>query len=441
MIGLKKLKLRYKYRCYPNLIQKINLAKLFGCTRVVWNDGLAYCIQEFKSAKKKPTNSELQKVFITQAKKTIERSWLTEISVVPLQQSLNDLHQAYQNFFNSATGKRKGMKIKSPKFKKRKSKQTARFTKIGFKLSQDKVYLAKIGKIKVAWSRPLPIEPTSVTIIKDSANRYFLSFVIETSAETLPKTDNSIGIDLGISTFATLNNGQKFEAPKPLKKNLKKLAKFQRQLAQKIPGSKRREKAKLRVAKLHAKITDIRTDFLHQLSTKLIREYDTIVLEDLNVSGMVKNRKLAKAISDLGWRMFRTLLETKCQKYGREFRVINRWEPTSQKCSHCGFRGGKKELNVREWNCLKCGTHHDRDVNAAVNILEVVQLRTKVEVIETKVLENPVQLSLFNIVADGQSETEQKRALSKGKTCRKKPANCDEMLTRFESFKQLNLFD
>ncbi len=285
------MKARYKYRCYPNLIQQINLAKLFGCTRVVWNDALAHCIQEFKSSKKKPSNAELQKVFITQAKKTIERSWLTEVSVVPLQQSLNDLHQAYQNFFNSVIGKRKGVKVKPPKFKKRNSKQTARFSFRGFKLGQDKVYLAKIGNLKVHWSRPLPSPPSSVTIIKDSANGYFLSFIVETSADFLPKTQSYIGIDLGISTFATLSNGEKINAPKPLKKNLKKLAKFQRRLAKKIPGSKRREKAKLRVAKLHARIKDIRTDFLHKLSTKLTREYDTIILEDLNVSGMIKNRK------------------------------------------------------------------------------------------------------------------------------------------------------
>nr|WP_293093304.1 transposase [Okeania sp. SIO2F4] len=161
------MKARYKYRCYQNLIQQINLAKLFGCTRVVWNDALAHCIQEFKSSKKKPSNAELQKVFITQAKKTIERSWLTEVSVVPLQQSLNDLHQAYQNFFNSVIGKRKGVKVKPPKFKKRNSKQTAIFSLRGFKLGQDKVYLAKIGNLKVHWSRPLPSPPSSVTIIKD----------------------------------------------------------------------------------------------------------------------------------------------------------------------------------------------------------------------------------------------------------------------------------
>ena len=370
------MKARYKFRCYPNLIQQIQLAKLFGCCRVVWNDALSHCIQEFKTNNKKPSNSDLQKVFITQAKKTIERAWLAEVSNIPLQQSLRDLNQAYQNFFNSVTGKRKGAKVKPPRFKKRKSKQTARFRIGGFKIGQDKVYLAKIGKLKVHWSRKLPSEPSSVTIIKDSAGRYFLSFVVETNPEYLVKSGNSIGIDLGISTFATVGtlhatsvHGDKILAPKPLKQNLKKLAKFQKKFNRTEKGSKRREKARLRVAKLHAKVKDIRTDFLHKLSTKLAKQYDEIVLEDLNVSGMVsygmlrkRNRKLAKAISDLGWRQFRTLTEAKSEKYGREFRVIDRWEPTSQKCSVCGFKGGKKELDIREWTCLNCGTFHDRDM-------------------------------------------------------------------------------
>ncbi|MGD1700396.1 RNA-guided endonuclease InsQ/TnpB family protein [Dapis sp. BLCC M229] len=192
----------------------------------------------------------------------------------------------------------------------------------------------------------MPNQPTSVTIIRDSANRYFASFVVETCAQHLPKSNNSIGIDLGISTFATLSNGEKINAPKPLKNNLKKLAKFQRKFVKTQPGSKRRERRRLKIARLHAKIKEIRTDFLHKLSTDLVKKYDTIVLEDLNVSGMVKkrcdpattpvpreraprDRKLAKAISDLGWRQFRTLTEAKCEKYGREFRVISRWEPTS----------------------------------------------------------------------------------------------------------------
>ncbi|RQH51420.1 transposase [Okeania hirsuta] len=363
------MKARFKYRIYPTPGQKTKLAKLFGCVRVVWNDSLASCQEKYKLGENKPTNSKLQKLFITQAKKTEYREWLSEVSAIPLQQSLNDLNQAYQNFFKSTQGKRKGRPIKPPKFKSKKSKQTARFTKGGFKVGQDKVYLAKIGKLKIVWSRELPAPPSSVTVIKDSAHRYFLSFVVEIQPEILPKTDNSVGIDLGIKTFATLSDGTKVDAPKPLKKRIKKLRKLSKSLSHKTKGSKRYEKARIRVAKFHAKLKDTRTDFLHKLSTKIIRENQTVVLEDLNVSGMVKNRKLSRAISDLGWRQFRTFLEGKAEKYGRDFRVISRWEPTSQTCSSCGFKGGKLDLQVREWECLNCGSKHDRDENAAINIL------------------------------------------------------------------------
>ncbi len=430
------MKARYKYRIYPNHIQIKKLSKLFGCCRFVWNQSLAYCNQLYVNGEKKPSYVDLTKQFITQAKQ--ELVWLKEVASTPLQQSLKDLDQAYRNFFDSCQGKRKGIKVKHPKFKSRKSRQTARKVGANYKVSQDKIYLPKVGKIKIVWSRPLPNKPTSLTIIKDSYGRYFASFVVEINSESLPKTDNSIGIDLGISTFATLNNGEKINAPKPLKNNLKKLAKFQRKLAKTQPGSKRRERRRLKIAKLHARVKDIRTDFLHKLSTDLVKKYDVIVLEDLNVSGMIRNRKLAKAISDLGWQQFRTLTEAKCEKYGREFKVINRWEPTSQKCSCCGFKGGKKELNVREWTCLNCSTHHDRDINAAINILEVVQPITKVET--TTELENPVQLSLFGKVAGGQSETLNKTR-SRRKSSRKKDANGHELSTHLESFEQLSLFD
>ena len=192
--------------------------------------------------------------------------------------------------------------------------------------------------------------------------------MVEIQPEALPKCDNSVGIDLGISTFATLDDGQKIDAPKPLKKRINRLRRLSKNLSRKNRGSKRYERARKRKAKLYAKLKDTRTDFLHKLSTQIIRDNQTIVLEDLNVAGMVKNRKLSRAISDLGWRQFRTYLEGKAEKYGREFRVISRWKPTSQVCSECGFRGGKLALSIREWTCLNCGATHDRDVNAARNI-------------------------------------------------------------------------
>ncbi|MEA5537235.1 RNA-guided endonuclease TnpB family protein [Crocosphaera sp. XPORK-15E] len=368
------MKQRYRFRIYPTDQQKWHLAKLFGCCRVVFNDALAHCKQEYREGKKKP-DSKLLSSRLTSLKKTEEKIWLGEVSAVPLQQSLRDLDIAFKNFFDSCTGKRKGKKVKPPKFKKRKSKQSAKFTNNGFKVNQHNVYLAKIGKLKIVWSRELPSKPSSVTVIKDSADRYFLSFVCEVNPIPLTPNNNStprlrsvlklsgaeasIGVDLGIIDFATLSNGEKIKAPKPLKSNLKQLRRLQKNLSRKQKGSKRREVARLKVAKLHAKITDIRTDFLHKLSTKLIQENQLIALEDLNVSGMVKNRKLSRAISDLGWRSFRTMLIAKGEMYGRDVRVINRWEPTSQTCSCCGEKGGKKELSIREWTCLFCNKWSD----------------------------------------------------------------------------------
>ena len=363
------MKLRYRYRIYPNSEQKKSLAQLFGCSRVVWNDALALSQTLYKQGETYPGASALMKLVVTEAKKTVERSWLASVSVVPLQQSIRDLDAAFRNFFQSVTGQRKGPKVSMPRFKRRNSAQSARFTTRGFALrSTGKLYLAKVGEIRVRWSRELPAAPSSVTVIKDSSQRYFASFVVESEPMELPDNGTSVGVDLGITTFATLSNGEKIEAPKPLKANLRKLARVQKALSRCQKGSNRREAARQKVAKLHARIADIRSDFLHKLSSRLIFENQEISLEDLNVSGMVKNRKLSKAISDLGWRQFRTMLESKAVMYGRKVNIIDRWEPTSQTCSACGFRGGKKDLRVRGWVCMCCGAEHDRDVNAAVNI-------------------------------------------------------------------------
>jgi putative transposase len=358
------MKQRYQYRIYPTQQQTQDLARLFGCCRVVWNDALALC----GISEQLPRNGDLQKTCITLAKKSEHREWLSEVSNIPLQQSIADLGVAFTNYFNSLKGVRKGQKVHRPKFKKRKGRQSARFRKGGFSIKNRKVYLAKIGLVEVVWSRDLPSEASSVTVIKDAADRYFVSFVVEVEPVQLPDNGQSVGIDLGITDFATLSTGEKVKAPKPLKRRLKKLRSAQRKLSKKVKGSKRRERARKKVAKIHAKISDVRKDFLHKLSTRVIRENQTIVLEDLAVSNMVKNRKLSRAISDLGWRSFRTMVEAKSAMYGRDFRVISRWEPTSQRCSCCGEIGGKKELGIREWECLFCGAVHDRDTNAAQNI-------------------------------------------------------------------------
>jgi putative transposase len=361
------MKARYRYRFYPTDQQQKSLAQLFGCVRVVWNDALALC----KQSEKKPKSAELQKIVITQAKKTEERAWLDNVSCVPLQQSVADLEIAFKNFFNSCKGKRKGRKTGYPKFKKRTSSQSARLTRRGFSRSDNGgVYLAKIGIVNPVWSRELPPEPSSVTVIKDCANRYFLSFVVEVQPIQIEAKNPSIGIDLGIKTFAVMSNGEQAESPS-YKKPYRKVRKLQRKEARQPKDSKRRNVTRIKIAKFYNRIADTRKDFLHKLSTKIVNENQVIVLEDLNVSGMVKNRKLARAISQQGWREFRTLCEAKSEKFGREFKVISRWEPTSQVCSNCGFKWGKIDLSIRSVLCLSCGTEQDRDENTARNIEQV----------------------------------------------------------------------
>jgi putative transposase len=360
------MKARYQYRFYPTDQQQQKLAQLFGCVRVVWNDSLALC----KQSEKKPKSAELQKTIITQAKKTEERAWLGEVSAIPLQQSIADLETAFKNFFESCKGKRKGRKVGYPKFKKRTNSQSARLTRNGFSIKGEGVYLAKIGIVNPIWSRGLPSEPSSVTIIKDCSNRYFLSFVVEVQPIQAEAKNPSIGIDLGIKTFAVMSNGEKAESPS-YKKLDRKVRKLQRKLARQPHDSKRRNVTRIRIAKFHNRIADTRKDFLHKLSTKIVKENQVIILEDLNVSGMVKNRKLSRAISQQGWYEFRTLCEAKSEKFGREFKVISRWEPTSQVCSDCGFKWGKIDLSIRSVLCLNCGTEQDRDENAARNIEKV----------------------------------------------------------------------
>ncbi|MFP5271743.1 RNA-guided endonuclease InsQ/TnpB family protein [Coleofasciculus sp.] len=368
------MKSRYQFRIYPTPGQCQSLARLFGCVRVVWNDALALC----KQSDKLPKNSELQKLCITQAKKTEDRAWLGQVSAIPLQQSVADLGVAFKNFFQSRSGKRKGKKVNPPRFKRRVNRQTARFTRGGFKVKAAKVYLAKIGEVKTKWSRPLPSEPSSVTVIKDCAGRYFLSFVVEVEPEIKPAKYPSIGIDLGLKAFASCSNGEKHHSP-DYSRLYRKLKRCQRRLAKRERGSQRRERMRQRVAKLNAQIRDKRKDFLHKLSTKVVNENQVIALEDLNISGMIKNRRLARAISQAGWYEFRSLCEGKATKLNRDFRVINRWEPTSQICSECGYRWGKLDLSVRTIVCVNCGVEHDRDDNASVNI-EQAGLKLKVGV-------------------------------------------------------------
>jgi putative transposase len=312
-----------------------------------------------RQSEKLPKNSELQKLCITQAKKTEAREWLGQVSAIPLQQSVADLGVAFKNFFQSRSGKRRGKKVNPPRVKRRNNRQAARLTRGGFKVKPTKVYLAKIGDVKIKWSRPLPSEPSSVTVIKDCAGRYFLSFVVEVEPEIKPAKNPSIGIDLGLKTFASCSNGEKIDSPN-YSLFYRKLKRCQRRLAKRQKGSRRRERMRVKVAKLNARIRDKRKDFLHKLSTKVVDENQVIALEDLNVSGMLKNRRLSRAISQAGWYEFRSLCEGKAEKHNRDFRMISRWEPTSQVCSECGYRWGKIDLSIRTIECINCGVERPR---------------------------------------------------------------------------------
>jgi len=365
-------KAKYQFRFYPTDQQRQLLAQLFGCVRVVWNDALFIC----KQSEKLPSTNDLQKLVITQAKKTEERKWLSEVSNIPLQESVADLGIAYKNFFDSRSCRRKGKKVGLPRFKKKTNQQSARFRIGGFSIKGNEVYLAKIGTVKPIWSRELPSSPSSVTVIKDCEEYYLLSFVVEVEPESpslrtgILAKNQSIGIDLGIKTFAVMSDVTKAESPdySVLDKKIRKLL---QKLARQPKDSKRRNRTRIRIAKLHNQIADTRKDFLHKLSTKIVSENQAILLEDLNVSGMVKNRKLSRAISLQRWREFRILCEGKSEKLNRDFHVISRWEPTSQVCSECGYKWGKLDLKVRKVQCLNCGTEHDRDENASKNINKV----------------------------------------------------------------------
>lgn len=368
------MQLRYAFRLYPDAGQRIALAKAFGCARVVFND----CVRAREDARKAgdvfPKAGELSKKLITQAKQTVERSWLGEVSSVVLQQSLRDAETAYKNFFASLKGTRKGPGLGPPRFKSRKdNRQAIRFTaNARWKITDGgRLDLPKIGAVKVKWSRTLPTAPTSVTVIKDAAGRFFASFVIDTDpaadAAAMPDTGHAIGIDLGLAHFAVLSTGEKIDSPRFLRRAEKKLKKAQRELSRKQKGSRNRTKGRLKVARAHAEVTDARKEFHHQLSTRLISENQGIAVEDLSVTGLARTR-LAKSVHDAGWSQFVAMLEYKAARYGRTLVKIGRFEPTSQTCSTCGVVDGPKALSVREWTCAACGTTHDRDHNAALNI-------------------------------------------------------------------------
>ncbi|WP_405639358.1 RNA-guided endonuclease InsQ/TnpB family protein [Streptomyces sp. NBC_00019] len=368
------MQLRYGFRLYPDTVQAAALARAFGCARVVFNDVVRAREDARKAGAAFPTAGELSRKLITEAKQTVERCWLAEVSAVVLQQSLRDAETAYKNFFASLKGERRGPKLRAPRFKSRKdSRQSIRFTANARWSITDsgKLNLPKIGAVKVKWSRALPTTPTSVTVLKDAAGRYFASFVIDTDpradAARMPDTDQTVGIDLGLTHFAVLSDGTKIDSPRFLRRAEKKLKKAQREMSRKQKGSRNREKARLKVARAHAQVADARREFHHQLSTKLIRDNQAIGVEDLAVKGLARTG-LAKSVHDAGWSAFVHMLEYKAARYGRALVKIGRFEPTSQVCSECGVRDGPKPLHIREWTCAACGAVHDRDHNAAKNV-------------------------------------------------------------------------
>lgn len=358
-----EIKRAYRFRFYPTAEQKEILARTFGCARFAYNYMLktrtdAYCNEQ------KRIGYHETSALLTALKKQSEYVWLNNVSSVPLQQALRHLQTAFCNFF--------AKRNKYPTFKSKFDKQSAEYTASAFKFDDGVLRLAKMADpLAIKWSRTLPktAKITTLTVSKDSAGRYFVSLLCDDNVSDKPIVPSSIGVDLGLSDFAVTSAGRKFKSPKSLNANLERLVLLQKRLSNKKKGSKNRNKARLKVAKLHAKITDIRKDFLHKLSTKLINENQVIAVESLAVSNMLKNRKLAKSISDAGWSEFVRQLEYKAKWYGKTLIGIDKWYPSSKRCNACGYTLQRLSLNTRAWDCPGCGLTHDRDVNAAKNIL------------------------------------------------------------------------
>lgn len=359
------VKRAYRYRFYPTAQQADLLNRTFGCVRYVYNRALAERSRAWTQEQRRVNYFDTAKM-LTAWKRDPETAWLTEVSIVPLQSTLRNLQSAYVTFWQRQT--------KYPRFKsKHKSRASATFFASGFSYRSGQVKLAKCEQpLDIRWSRPLPRDanPSSVTISRDATGRWFVSILCENVVHDGPPSTSRIGIDAGITSLATLSTGEKIANPKHERRDRDRLALVQRRLARKTKGSNNRVKARLKVAKVYARITDRRKDFLHKLTTRLINENQVICIEDLSVRNMMKNHRLARAISDASWSELRLQLEYKAAWYGRAVIPIDRFYPSSKTCSACGRIIEKLPLNVRKWTCL-CGARHDRDINAAKNILAV----------------------------------------------------------------------
>lgn len=356
----------YWCRAYPDEAQQRALNRTFGCVRVVWNQTLAARHARWHDEGKGTSYAETDRT-LTCMKRDPGLVFLNEVSAVPLQQALRHQQAAFSAFFER--------RARYPRFKSRRGRQSATYTRAAFRMKDGELWLAKMGTpLRFAWTwpdaAPGSLDPTSVTVTRDPAGRWFVTFHVDVpDPERLPVAGQDIGVDVGLKDFAVLSTGEKVPHPKDWERHERRLKRYQRRLARCQKGSANRAKAARKVARAHARIADARRDFLHKTTTRLIRGNDVIVVEDLNVAGMVRNRRLARAISCTGWGEFRRQLEYKCEWYGRGLVVIDRWYPSSKTCSACGHLLASLSLSTRTWQCPSCGTGHDRDVNAAKNIL------------------------------------------------------------------------
>ncbi|HAA32839.1 MAG TPA: transposase [Cyanobacteria bacterium UBA8553] len=361
----------YRYRFYPTEEQEQLLLRTLGCVRLVYNKALHTRTEAWYERQERVDYKQTSGM-LTQWKKQEDLQFLNEVSSVPLQQGLRNLQKAFVNFW---TGR-----ARYPNFKKKRSGGSAEFTRAAFKWKDGQLWLAKCSEpLPIRWSRILPrgSEPSTVTVRLDAAGRWFVSLLIDDhTVKSLPQVDKAIGIDAGITSLIATSDGEKVTNPKHFKRLRYKLRLFSKALSRKVKGSNNREKARIQVARIHVAIADSRTDFLpfgtlreHKLTTRLVRENQTIAVEDLAVKNMMSNHKLAGAIADASWSELVRQLEYKCQWYGRTLVKIDRWFPSSKRCGNCTHVVDKLPLDVREWDCPECGTHHDRDINAANNIL------------------------------------------------------------------------